>query len=290
MTTLLVLAAGIGRRFGGPKQLAPVGPHGEVLMDYAVHGAIAAGFAAVVVVVRRDIEADIHEHVRRRWPAGLPVTRVCQDADHRARPRPAPPGTAHAVLVARPHLVGDDFVVVNADDLYGPGAYRLLRRHLDGPAPRHAMVGYRLRDTVVAGAGTVRRAVCRVEAGLLAEIAERDVAADTSGRFTSSLTGDELVSMNCWGFRPSILEPLQEAFERFTVRRGVTGEAELLLPTVVGGMLGPATSVAVLPAPDRWLGLTYPGDLDRARGALASMINAGVYPRRLFDEIGAGGR
>jgi NDP-sugar pyrophosphorylase family protein len=276
--TLLVLAAGLGTRFGGLKQLAPVGPNDEAIMDFSARDAATAGFGQAVVLVRSEIEDQIRDHIKERWPADLPVQYVLQDRDPLAiaNPREKPLGTAHAVLAARNVLDGD-FAVINADDHYGAQAYRLLCDFLTG-SDRNAqsLVGFRVRNTLLSPR-PVTRALCRADADhRLVEIAEGTIttAEDQSlswsdGTRTEALAGDELVSMNCWGFRPSILDVLDRAVNDFLDAGGATGTAEVLLPTVVGEIVDDGATVTVLASDDQCLGVTHADDVDVLRRTLA---------------------
>ena len=288
---LVILAAGHGRRFGGLKQLAPVGPNGEAIMDYTARSADALGYEGVVVVVRDEIREEIARHVRRSWPASLPTELVCQ---------PATPGTAQAVLSARP-VLGQRFGVANADDLYGTDALRLLRAPAggedgEGDAP-HLLVAYRLVQTVLTAA-PVTRGVCEVsESGSLQAIVEHRVEPAEAGGFlavpldddrpTRHLGGQELVSMNLWGFESRILDRLEEALERFVP--GQHGRRELLLPDVVGRLVAAGEDeVRVVVTTSRCIGVTHQEDLALVGEELAAAskdpAGAGAEP----DVSGAG--
>jgi hypothetical protein len=278
---LVVLAAGQGRRFGGLKQLAPVGPHGEAVMDYAIHDALGIGFERLVLVVRPDIEPAVRAHLDAVWGRPLPVAYAIQAVDPG---HGEAPGTAPAVLCARA-LVGESpFAVVNADDLYGPDPVRLLAGHLGAGGDAHAMVGFALSHTVWPESGPVSRALCeRRHDGTLAGVVEATVsvgprgaefaAAPIAGGAERDVSGDQLVSMNAWGFRPS-LWPLLE----WGVHAG--GRGEVLLPEVVAGLV-PTMAVDVLATDARCLSITWPTDLVRLRREVRALIDAGVYPCRL---------
>ncbi len=313
MADLVLLAAGAARRYGSFKPLAPVGPRGEALVDLAVRDAVSAGFDRVVFVVRKQTEEALAYHVRKDWPATLPVTFVCQDADEPVAGIVArggkPPGTAHAVLSAREAVRGS-FAVVNGDDLYGADALGLLAGHLstgEGPdAAKHALVAYRLRNTVLTD-GTVTRATCERRAGGdLAAILERSVTRQSDGTFSSpagELTGDELVSVNLWGFRPSIFPVLEKAVDAFfaadplggtrasaksgtNATTGAPGD-EVLLPTVVGAMLGDpdAAAVRVIETDAECLGVTHASDRALLHARLADRVAQGRAPERLWEGV-----
>lgn len=280
---LVILAAGHGRRFGGLKQLAPVGPNGEAIMDYTARSAEACGYAGLVVVVRDEIQDEIARHCRRAWPASLEVELVCQ---------PPVPGTAQAVLAARPALAGP-FGVANADDLYGTTALDSLcaafaaRPGSEGPGgalarsrgSAHLLVAYRLERTVLSPA-PVTRGLCAVsEAGELLEIVEHRVERGEGDGFDAvpldaqrprrRLAGHELVSMNLWGFESRILDHLEAALARFVP--GTHGRSELLLPDVVGRLLEErADEVRVVETASRCIGVTHQEDLALVEAELAA--------------------
>lgn len=267
---LVLLAAGHGRRFGGLKQLAPVGPAGEAIMDYTARSAAASGMGSVVVVVREEIREEIARHVRRRWPVELSVELACQ----------APvPGTAQAVLSARPYVSGP-FAVANADDLYGQQAFAALVGGPESAAgePPHLLVAYQLARTILTD-GAVTRGLCEVdEACLLRTIVEHTVQRHEDGSFFAhplgrpgqprSLTGAERVSMNLWGFAPRLFDHLEEALTSFDPRRAP--RPELLLPDVVNDLVHRgADQVQVVDTSAPCLGVTHQEDLSLVRAQLA---------------------
>ncbi|MHB1718073.1 MAG: nucleotidyltransferase family protein [Acidimicrobiales bacterium] len=281
---LVVLAAGLARRYGGCKPLAPVGPSGEAVIDLVASDAVAAGFGRVVLVLNPESGPAIRYHVERCWPEDVAVAFAVQSA---------PLGTAHAVLAARPLLEGaHPFAVANADDVYGIPAMATLRRHLDGPVAEHALVGFPLSGSVVSDQ-PVTRGVCVVDAdGLLAGLTERrQVRRGAPGApFTahdggspSELAGDTPVSLNLWGYQPSIWD----ALERAVARSETTPGGEVLLPEVVGRMVAEGTDrpVRVLTVTARAVGVTHPGDLDVARAVLARLVATGERPARLWEPV-----
>ena len=298
---LVVLAAGLSTRFGRLKQLEPLGPGGEAIMDYNVHDAIRAGFRRIVYVVREEIEHDVRAHVSTVYPNVLPAEFVQQDQSllpdgFRTPPdRKRPWGTAHAVLAAA-EVIDGPFAVCNADDLYGPGAFDLLYRHLaaDPPSTEAALVGYRLEDTL-SGAGGVARGVCVLgKDDLLERVTEvreiRRVDGWIAGLETDGapveLTGAEMVSMNLWGFTTPAIELMGRQFARFLEYWGSDTKAEFFLSTAVNGQIEfGATRVRVLPAPDRWFGITHASDGARSKAILRERVAAGAYPRRLADGL-----
>jgi hypothetical protein len=301
--SLVVLAAGLSTRFGSLKQLAPIGPHEEALMDYNVFDAVRAGFREVVYVVRPEIEDDIRSHVGDLVGDVVSTHFVHQTLDqipagYRVPPdRRKPWGTAQAVLCAAPALKGP-FAVCNADDLYGPDAFRQLAEHLrqDSPPTEATLVGYTLSETL-SGSGGVARGICVPgREGLLEHITEvRDIrqvdgwitGRDTDGE-TVELRGNELVSMNLWGFTPPVVELLGRQLARFLARWGANTDEEFLLSTALNGQveLG-ATRVAVLHSTDPWFGVTHAADHEEVREALAERIRSSHYPEDLREALGA---
>jgi NDP-sugar pyrophosphorylase family protein len=296
------MAAGIGSRYGGIKQIDPVGPGGEILLDYAVYDAVRAGFSQVVFILREEIEDAFRERIEPTIARHVRVRYVLQRLD--AVPagvrvpleRRKPWGTAHAVLACGDVLDGP-FGVINADDFYGRGAFELLHDFLLSLAPRGndlrmALVGYPLENTLTEH-GHVSRGVCRVAAdGTLEEIHERkriqrfDGAvryADAEGRWHEVSPG-ATVSMNMWGFPREVLEELDARQTRFFRDRAADLEtAEFLLPEVVGDLVREKRgSVRVLPTSERWFGVTYPEDKLHVERAIRRLIDEGVYPPGLW--------
>ena len=275
--TLVLLAAGMGSRFGGPKQIAPIGPGGSALIDYAARDAMVAGFERLVLIVRGEIAEAVDAHVRRHWPAELGPEYVRQDLEPAAvaavaAGRQKPLGTAHALVAAAPSLDGP-FGVANADDLYGASAFAALADHLR-QGGGHALVGYRLANTLL-GDRPVNRALCEVDGdGNITDIVEGAVhvgdgeltwrpigASDDDAR---PMKGDEPVSMNLWGFTPAILPVLKDALARFEAGGRIAAGEELFLPNVVGENLvsaGGDLVVTMLVSDDRCLGVTHPDDV-----------------------------
>jgi hypothetical protein len=275
--TLVLLAAGMGSRFGGPKQIAPIGPGGSALIDYAARDAVAAGFGRLVLIVRGEIAEAVESHVDRYWPAEIRPEYVRQDLEPAAvaavaAGRVKPLGTAHALVAAAPKLDGP-FGVANADDLYGASAFKMLAGHLAGGGG-HALVGYRLANTLL-GDRPVNRALCEVDLdGNVTGIVEGAVNVEGDGLTwrpigapdseARAMKGDEPVSMNLWGFTPEIVPVLQEAFAEFSSGDRIVAGEELFLPNVVGGHLrsaGGDLTVTMLVSDDRCLGVTHPDDV-----------------------------
>jgi MobA-like NTP transferase domain len=291
--TLLVLAAGAGSRYGGLKQIDPVGPSGETVLDYAVFDALRAGFGRVVFVIRRDFEDAFREKVGSKYGDRIRVGYAFQSlADLPAgfgvpAGREKPWGTAHAVWCARAAIEGN-FAVINADDFYGADSFGRLSRFLGGaqPAPggphRFALVGFRLANTLSEN-GTVARGVCQAEGGRLRSVTEHTgIAASDVGPFRK-FSGEETVSMNCWGFTPALFPALGTDFAAFLSERAGDPKAEFYLPAAVSAMVGRGEAeVEVLPTSGSWFGVTYRDDKPRVQASIAALVASGSYPARLF--------
>jgi hypothetical protein len=292
---LLVMAAGMGSRFGGLKQVEPVGPAGETVMDYGIYDAARAGVERVVFVIREGIERDFRRLVGDRFAGRMDVGYALQDAGP-AGGRARPWGTGHAVLSAR-GAVGGPFMAVNADDFYGRRAYGAMAGWLaespesSGGRANYALVAFRMRNTL-SRFGAVARGVCGVGAGgELVSVREhtglvasgggaRDVAPDGA---VTEFDGTEPVSMNFWGFRPSVFGLLEGMFAEFMDARGRDAESEFYLPGAVDRMVGSGLArVQVLETPDRWFGVTYRGDAECAAARVRELVAAGEYPVPLW--------
>jgi dTDP-glucose pyrophosphorylase len=294
--TLVLLAAGVGSRYGGPKQIDPVGPGGGTLIDYAAFDACRVGCEHIVIVVRADNEDAVRHAVAGGLQNHLRVDYVVQDAalpaGFRAPPGRAKPwGTGQAVVAAAPHVHGP-FAVLNADDFYGAGSYRILAEWLRGDPPpgEHALVGFTLRSTL-SPAGPVNRGVCRVgEGGFLRKIQEvlriesdgDDARYPEGGRFLP-LAGDCPVSLNFWGFAPDVLPAFSRSVQRFLDEHGRSPTAELFIPEVVQQLIDAGeVRVRVLPGGGPWAGLTHREDRAQLVAVLAERTAAGEYPRELW--------
>jgi hypothetical protein len=297
---LVVMAAGVGSRFGGLKQLEPVGPGGEMLLDYSVFDALRAGVERVVFVIRRELEGDFHALVGARFTGRAEVAYAHQEL-HDVPPGFVPPagrvkpwGTAHAILAAR-EVVRAPFLVIKADDLYGAAAYGaaagFLRAPAGAPPERWAMVGYPLANTLSAH-GTVSRGVCAVGPGrLLRDIVERTALAPCDGGAHETApdgadrhyAGDTPVSMNFWAFTPAIFPYLAERFARFLDAAGQDLKSEFYIPAVVKELIDERlATVRVLDSPDPWFGITYRQDRDAVAARLRALVARGDYPARLW--------
>lgn len=293
--SLVVLAAGLGSRYGGLKQVEPVGPGGESIMDYSVFDALRAGFSRVVFVVSRAVEEPLRERAARTVARRCETVFAVQDLDDlppgvRCPPgRTKPWGTGHAVLAAG-RAVRGPFAVINADDWYGPSSFAALAASLRAPRsapPVHFLVGYRL-DRTLSEHGAVSRAVCEVDPdGWLRsarEVTHIVSTADGPRAGDTVLSPEDIVSMNMWGFDPAIFDSLAEGFARFLRDLGDGASTrEFYLPALVDELVrAGAARVRVLPTAERWYGMTYPADREPVRAALRRETEAGRYPTALW--------
>ena len=275
--TLLILAAGMGSRYGGLKQLDQMGPNGETIMDYSVRYALGSGFGKVVIVIRRSMEDDFKQYILPRYADKIPVTYVFQELDilpegFTVNPeRQKPYGTAHAILVAR-EAIQEPFTVINADDFYGRQAFEVMADFLSHSAPTvpptYAMVGYRL-DRTLSRNGTVSRGVCQTNAeGYLTDIVENHKIGYTDKGIENIeeglynlFTGEEPVSMNFWGFTPDFFQALEEQFVDFMRENHDNIKAEYPIPNVIAHLMSRGEArVKVLHSDAEWFGVTYKED------------------------------
>jgi len=291
------MAAGMGSRYGGLKQIDPVGPSGETLMDYSIFDAIRSGFGKVVFVIRKDIEAPFKETIGAKFEKRVPVDYVFQELDKIPSGfkipdgRTKPWGTTQAVIMAE-DAIHEPFAVINADDFYGAEGYKVLASHLNSGSPDYAMVGFVLRNTL-SEFGSVARGVSQADNnGYLKSVVEltkveRDgngaKDTDPSGKVTQ-LTGDELVSMNMWGFTPAVFPQLRERFRAFLERSGNDLKSENYVPSTVNELvLSGQARVKVLRTNDAWFGVTYREDRPRVVDSIAALVKKGKYPEKLWN-------
>ena len=298
--TLVIMAAGMGSRFGGLKQMTPVDEEGHFIIDFSLYDAYQAGFRRVAFIIKREIEQTFRETIGARMEKWFHVDYVYQELDRLpegfAVPegRKKPWGTAHAVACCR-GVVEGPFAVINSDDFYGRGAYEEIYRFLtEHETPHHyAMLGYQLRNTVTEF-GSVARGVCHVQDGMLLDITERtkifkrgqDAAYTEDGETFVPLSGDTQVSMNFWGFTPEILDEIWDAFPAFLAENLPANpeKCEFYLPTFVGSRLAEGkVRVRVLPCMETWHGVTYKEDLDSVKAAIGQLKREGKYPARLWE-------
>ena len=298
--TLVIMAAGMGSRFGGLKQMTPVDDEGHFIIDFSLYDAYQAGFRRVAFIIKHEIETTFRETIGARMERIFHVDYVFQELTCLPEGftvpegRKKPWGTAHAVACCR-GIVEGPFAVINSDDFYGREAYAAIYRFLtENETPHHyAMLGYQLRNTVTEF-GSVARGVCHVENGFLHDITERtkifkrgdDAAFTEDGVTFTPISGDTLVSMNFWGFTPQILEEIWAKFPAFLEENLPVNpeKCEFYLPTVVGDQLKAKTAcVRVLPCMEAWYGVTYKEDLPNVKLAIGRMKNEGKYPQNLWD-------
>jgi len=299
--TLLILAAGMGSRYGGLKQIDPVGPNGEIIIDYSIYDALRAGFGKLVFIIRHYFEDAFKEKIGNKFDGVVETAYAYQELEAGLGGFVLPPGrekpwgTGHAILVAREAIDGP-FAVINADDYYGTGSFRLMADFLAGPdiSPAdYAMVGFRLRNTL-SEYGAVARGVCHCDDRMfLRDIVERtrvEKRAEAACYFDAEgvehpLTGDEVVSMNLWAFHPSIFDHLSKQFGDFLRNHGKEFKSELFIPSVVGDLVQSGQVKArVLPTHDNWFGMTYRQDREIAERCIAALIEDGTYPQRLWPK------
>jgi dTDP-glucose pyrophosphorylase len=292
----MILAAGMGSRYGGLKQIDPVGPNGETIMDYSIFDAMRAGFDKVVFVIRRDIERPFKETIGARFEHRLPVDYVYQELTKLPPGFSVPPGrqkpwgTTQAILMAA-EAVHEPFAVINADDFYGAESFRVLGAHLGAGGSDYAMVGFVLRNTL-SDFGSVARGVCRVDpAGYLQSVVElTKIEKDgNAAKFTDAegkihpLSGDELVSMNIWGFTPAIFPQLEKEFASFLRANGQSEKVECYIPTVANTLVASGQArLKVLSTADAWFGVTYREDRPMVVSGIRRLIDQGRYPQKLW--------
>lgn len=304
--SLIIMAAGLGSRFGGIKQLEPVGPNGEIIMDYSIYDAVEAGFNKVVFVIRKDLEEEFKRIIGSRIEKKVNVAYAYQELEDvpdrykgKWKERKKPWGTGQAVLCCK-DIVKEPFLVINADDYYGKEAYRAIYSALSCCGEENAkesdimnicMAGFVLKNTLSEN-GAVTRGVCSVnERSMLTDIEETYDIAEEEGYAAGLRDGrkikislDSTVSMNMWGFPPQFLGRLEKGFEEFLEDLdGNEWKKEYLIPQIIGDMLGKREAqVKVLPSHDKWFGVTYKEDKAAVVEAIRSLIQKGMYPEKLY--------
>lgn len=299
--TLFVLAAGMGSRYGGLKQLDGLGPNGETIMDYSVYDAIKAGFGKVVFVIRKDFEKDFREKVLSKYEGVVPTEVVFQALDKLPEgytcpaDRTKPWGTNHAVLMGK-EAIKEPFAVINADDFYGRDAFRVIAEELQRPHDRkgdYCMVGFRVGNTMTEN-GSVARGVCQTKEGLLTSVVERTaisydnnhniVFTDENGE-VQTLEPNTPVSMNLWGFTPDYFDYSEREFKKFLDRDINTPKAEFFIPLCIDTLINSKeATVKVLDTDSKWFGVTYSADRPGVVKKFAELHREGVYPTPLFKK------
>ena len=297
--TLFVLAAGMGSRYGGLKQLDPLGPNGETIMDYSIYDAMKSGFGKVVFVIRKDFEDDFRNKILSKYEGHIPVEVVFQSTD--ALPegfscpadRTKPWGTNHAVLMGK-DVIKEPFAVINADDFYGRDAFEVMAKELMGERDKkgdYCMVGFRVGNPMTEN-GSVARGVCETKDGLLSSIVERtaisydknhDIVFNDENGVERHLEPNTPVSMNLWGFTPDYFDYSEREFVKFLEKDINTPKAEFFIPLVVDTLInsGEAT-VKVLDTDSKWFGVTYAADRPGVVAKFAELHDNGTYPSKLF--------
>lgn len=297
--TLFILAAGMGSRYGGLKQLDGLGPNGETIMDYSVYDALRAGFGKIVFVIRKDFEADFREKVAAKYEGHVPVDIVFQGIDSLPEGftvpegRTKPWGTGHATLMGK-DVIDEPFGVINADDYYGPESFQALADFLksaEGRKGEYCMIGFKIENTLSENGG-VSRGLCEVsESGMLTGVKECHGIQIKDGALVQTLAdGSEApfpagapVSMNMWGFTPDFFDYSQEAFVAFLRDHGSELKSEFYIPSVVNDMIHAGTAtLKVISTPSRWFGVTYAADREATVERFAALAREGVYPSPLY--------
>ena len=298
--TIVILAAGLGTRYGGLKQIDPVGPNGELLIDYSVYDALNAGFGKLVFVIRHYFENAFKEKFGGRFGDRAETAYAYQEMDacldgfKAPADRDKPWGTAHAILVAK-DVIDRPFVVINADDYYGPNSFKMMAEFLRGPEispANYVMVGFGLRNTL-SNYGAVSRGVCHCDEEIfLLDVVERKRVekrgqaacyVDDDGT-EHMLKGEEVVSMNLWGFHPAVFAHLSQQFRDFLAKHVNQPKSELYIPSAVDSLVKTGrVKVKVLRTHDNWFGVTYRQDREIAERSIARLIADGVYPEKLWE-------
>lgn len=299
--TLLVLAAGMGSRYGGLKQMDPMGPNGETVLDYSVYDAIRAGFGRVVFIIRKDFAEAFRDGVGARFAGKIDVDYVFQELDDLPDGYPLPPGrekpwgTAHAVRAAR-NVVSGPFAVINADDFYGADAYRRIADYFknrpgsEDPVAHYCMVGYHMNKTL-SEHGDVNRGVCLDDNGLLTDVEEiTEIMREDDGKIHGNrldgsriqISEQAIASMNFWGFDDRFFAQLEDHFIEFLNESGSEPKSECYIPSVVDDLIGKRLAdCRILETTSSWFGVTYPADKPHVVSAIQSLVDDGDYPSPL---------
>ncbi len=296
--TLFILAAGMGSRYGGLKQLDGVGPSGETIMDYSVYDALRAGFGKIVFVIRKDFEQEFREKIISKYEGHVPVEVVYQaitNLPEGYEPNPErtkPWGTNHAVLMGKT-AINEPFAVINADDYYGTDSFQKLGdflRSVEGKENRYCMIGFNIQNTLSENGG-VSRGHCIVnEEGFLTDVKECHGIERKDGKLIQVVDGEEVafpedanVSMNMWGFTPDYFEHTEKSFINFLNENKNELKAEFYIPTTVNELINDGTAtLQVLPTESKWFGVTYAADREATVNQFKTLVEEGVYPTPLF--------
>lgn len=298
-TALVVLAAGMGSRYGGLKQMDPIGPNGEAILEFSVYDALQAGFNEVVFIIRREMEADFRELIGNKMEPYINVKYVFQSLDsvmpqgfEKDEERKKPWGTGHAMLCVK-DVVDCPFAIINADDFYGRGSYEMLHEYLVTHTENPALVGYTLENTLTEN-GSVTRGICQAENGFLSSVKERkriEITADGIAYFEADtwhpVDGKSLVSMNMWGFYPEIFDQLESGFQDFLQKNVAENPltSEFLIPVFIDQLIEKqAIQVALLGSDEKWFGVTYQEDKPKVKAGIKAVVDQGLYPQNLWTK------
>lgn len=296
-TSLVVLAAGLGSRFGGLKQMAPIGPNQEAILEFSAYDAIQAGFQQIVFIIRKEMEADFKELIGDKIAKHIEVKYVFQSLDSvlpegyvRDENRSKPWGTGHAMLCVK-DVVDGPFAIINADDFYGRGSYQLVHDYLLTHQENPVLIGYTLENTITEN-GSVTRGICEAKDGILQSVKERrqieyveDGIAYFENDVWTKVDGKSLVSMNMWGFYPSIFEKLEKGFIQFLNEKVPLDplKSEFLIPIFIDDMISKkAIQVQLLGSEEKWFGVTYQEDRPKVKEGISEYVEAGLYPTDLW--------
>ena len=290
--TLLVMAAGMGSRYGGLKQLDAVGPSGETIIDFSVYDAIRAGYNKVVFIIREDFEKQFKEKISNKYQDKIEVEIVYQDLHDLPnsfscpKDRSKPWGTGHAILAAR-NVISEPFAAINGDDFYGRESFKIISDHYSSVNSGFAMAAFQL-DKTLSDYGSVSRGICEQNLNQLVTVVEthgikKSSAGDIECDRDISLLGNELVSMNMWGFMPSIFDHLEKMFNEFLDENISDLKSEFLIPSVVNDLIEKnIEKVQVLKTKSTWFGVTYIEDKPFVKNQIKELIQTGIYPEKLF--------
>lgn len=290
--TLLVMAAGMGSRYGGLKQLDAVGPSGETIIDFSVYDAIRAGYNKVVFIIREDFEKQFKEKISNKYEDKIKVEIVYQDLHDLPnsfscpKDRSKPWGTGHAILAAR-NVISEPFAAINGDDFYGRESFKIISDHYSSVNSGFAMAAFQL-DKTLSDYGSVSRGICEQNLNQLVTVVEtHGIEKSSAGNIECdrdiSLLGNELVSMNMWGFMPSIFDHLEKMFNEFLDENISDLKSEFLIPSVVNDLIEKnIEKVQVLKTKSTWFGVTYIEDKPFVKNQIKELIQTGIYPEKLF--------
>lgn len=290
--TLLVMAAGMGSRYGGLKQLDAVGPSGETIIDFSVYDAIRAGYNKVVFIIREDFEKQFKEKISNKYQDKIKVEIVYQDLHDLPnsfscpKDRSKPWGTGHAILAAR-NVISEPFAAINGDDFYGRESFKIISDHYSSVNSGFAMAAFQL-DKTLSDYGSVSRGICEQNLNQLVTVVEtHGIKKSSAGNIECdrdiSLLGNELVSMNMWGFMPSIFDHLEKMFNEFLDENISDLKSEFLIPSVVNDLIEKnIEKVQVLKTKSTWFGVTYIEDKPFVKNQIKELIQTGIYPEKLF--------